>query len=233
MKKFIPITLIIFGILLISIPSSLEYMYKLKQNKNKIEPINSIELSNNSSIDLDSYYSDNKDFLDEDILDPDLDDFSFDGIEDVSIEDIFSLKSNDDDIIGHLYIPSININLPIYKTLNNTNLMLGAVPMKSKQIMGMGNYTLAGHYMKNKDLLFGNLMNIEIGDLAYLVSDDKIFEYTVMENLIVKDTRLDMLNDNRADNYGGPIVSIMTCYYTSKSQKRFFSIGKLTNIYYK
>ena len=77
--------------------------------------------------------------------------------------------------------------------------MAGAATMKPDQSFGVGNFTLAGHYMKNKDLLFGSLMDIEIGDIVYISDGEKIYEYNIYDTVIVPDTAMEMLWDEKAD----------------------------------
>jgi sortase A len=47
----------------------------------------------------------------------------------------------------------------------------------------------------------------------------------------VPETALYMLDQERAELRGKPIISLMTCYYTSKNGKRFFALGELVDTY--
>ena len=44
-------------------------------------------------------------------------------------------------------IPELNMNLPIFKGLENVALYYGAGTMKENQVMGQGNYSLASHHV--------------------------------------------------------------------------------------
>ena len=85
--------------------------------------------------------------------------------------------------------------------------------------------------MKNKDLLFGSLMDIEKGSKVYVSDGEKIYEYVIYNTVVVPDTAMEMLSDNKADEKGKPIISLMTCYFSSKTGKRFFAIGELVDEY--
>ena len=50
-------------------------------------------------------------------------------------------------VIGGIAIPEVEINLPIFKGLDNVNLFYGAGTMKPDQRMGEGNYSLASHHI--------------------------------------------------------------------------------------
>ena len=103
--------------------------------------------------------------------------------------------------------------------------------MKPDQVLGQGNYTVAGHYNKNKNILLGSLLDINIGSTVYLSDKKMVYEYQIYDTAIVPDTAKDMLLDEKAEERGKPILSIMTCFYTSKNGKRFFVLGELINQY--
>lgn len=158
--------------------------------------------------------------------------YDFSAIRDVGI--ISTIQGNinfdDENVIGQIVIEDINMNLPILKGLTNANLLAGAATMVPDIQMGKGNFSLAGHYMKD-NLLFGSLLNIEIGTIVKITDKSKIYEYEIYDIQIVPDTAFYMLDEERAKKRGKPIISLMTCYYTSKNGKRFFAVGELINEY--
>ena len=134
-------------------------------------------------------------------------------------------------VVGQLTIPSINKNIAIFDGLENNNLMFGACTMKPNQRMGLGNYAIAGHYMKNEKLLFGGLMNVRIGDKVKLTNKKNIYEYTVFKTLKVKNDRLDLIQDSMTSQADGKaVVSLMSCYYDD-SNYRYFVFGKFDTLY--
>ena len=209
LKKIIPILLIIIGIVFLLTPFIMEQIVKYYNNAIMDEDI----LKEPIGTDADQIEGE----------------FDFSAITDVDIWSLIKGSKNFDKnlIIGTILIPDLDIHLPIMKGLTNSNLMVGAATMKPDQSFGLGNYTLAGHYMKNKDLLFGSLMDIEIGNKVYVSNGKKIYEYEIYDTVIVPDTAMELLSDERADERGKPIISLMTCYHSSKTGKRFFALGEL------
>ncbi len=159
--------------------------------------------------------------------------FDFNIVEDISVTGtlINQNKVNLDLIVGQLVVPSINLNIPVFKGINNTNLLAGSATMREDQIMGQGNYPLAGHYVKDKDVLFGSLMDVKEGDIIRLTDKETIYEYETYEVKQVPDTAVYLIDDKEAENMGKPIISLMTCYYSSKTGKRYFVMGELKDSY--
>lgn len=210
MKKKISLILIIVGLILILTPILSDLIIKYYSNQN----ISNEDLISNNARDIKA-------------------EFDYSAIEDVDIMAILRGSFNIDKelIIGTLLIPDLDINLPIMKGLSDSNLMVGASTMKLDQTFGEGNFPLAGHYMKNKDLLFGSLMDINIGSIAYISDGEKVYEYEIYDTVVVSDTEIEMLSDEKADEVEKPILSLMTCYYSSSTEKRFFALGELVSEY--
>lgn len=159
--------------------------------------------------------------------------YDFSAIDDVGITSTITENINfsNKNVIGILTIEDLNIKLPILKGMTNSNLLTGVVTMSPDIVMGKGNYSLAGHYMKDKTLLFGSLMDIQIGNIVKITDKKNIYEYEIYDTKIVPDTSFYMIEDKMAEMRGEPIISLMTCYYTSKSGKRFFAQGELIKEY--
>lgn len=136
-------------------------------------------------------------------------------------------------IIGQLIIPAIKMNLPIYKSLNNASLMSGSAVMRNDMVMGQGNYTLAGHYTHTSEHLFGPLRNLEMNHIARITDKSKIYEYQIIHQEVVPPTALHMIENQQADQFNGPILSLMQCYYVNyqNTGDRQFFIGELRDVY--
>ncbi len=215
MKKIIPILLIVIGIMFLLIPFITEQIIKYR-SKSIID----------NNISKETLKANNKN----DTLKVE---FDFSAVEDVDIKSIIKgfRNFNKELVIGTLLIPDLDINLPIMKGLSDANLSAGAATMKPNQSFGLGNYTLAGHKMKKKDLLFGSLMDIEIGTKVYISDGEKIYVYQIYDTVVVPDTAIEMLSDEKSDEKGKPIISLMTCYFSSSTGKRFFALGELIDEY--
>lgn len=214
MKKIISTLLILGGIVLLLMPTIKNKVVesKTKEVNKIIENISVEEILQNQETEVE---------------------FDYEAIEDVDAATIIFSTTNFDNknIIGQLKIPELNMELPLLKGVTNSNLAVGATTMKKDQIMGAGNYPLAGHYMKNKDLLFGSLMDIEVGNIVYMTDKENIYEYEIYDTVVVPDTAMHMLEDSESEKNGKPIISLMTCYYSSKTEKRFFALGELIDQY--
>lgn len=160
-------------------------------------------------------------------------DFEFENIENVNSVQL--LIKNDDitscPIIGQLIISSLDINLPISKGMEKENLHIGVGTMKDEQQMGQGNYAIAGHYVKNDRVLFARLLDIKKGDIVSITDKDTVYEYEVYETVVVSESEVDLVSDDVASERGNPIITLMTCYYSSKTGKRFFAFADLINKY--
>lgn len=218
MKKILSAILIFVGIVLLSTPFLTEQIIK-HHNKSiateeiTMEKIRSNIKSNNEKI--------------EEV------EFDFSIVQDIDIRSVIKGSMNFDKnlVVGILLIPDLDLDLPIFKGITDANLMAGAATMRSDQSMGKGNYALAGHNMKNKDLLFGCLMDIAVGTKVVISDGDTVYEYEIYENVVVPDTALEMILDKRSEERSKPIISLMTCYHSSKTGKRFFSLGELIDEY--
>lgn len=219
MKKAIPIILIIIGIILLSTPFLTEQIIKYHKKNTVMEKISNEEIISNIEA------------LNENV--DSREDYDFDLIQDVDIMSVIKGSLNFDKklVIGLLLIPDLDMDLPILKGITDANLMVGAGTMRQDQVMGKGNYPLSGHNMKNKDLLFGALMDIEVGTQVIVSDGQMVYEYKIYENIVVPDTAMYMILDKKSEEKGKPIISLMTCYHSSKTGKRFFSLGELVDEY--
>lgn len=160
--------------------------------------------------------------------------FDFDSIEEISTSSTWLSPDLIDQnlIIGRLYIPSIDLNLTVFNGLSNSILHAGLGTMRPGLTMGQGNFPIAGHYSADSDILFGNLISVEIGDKIYLTDNEKIYEYKVYETRIVDVTEVKWVENTVAKEHGKPIISLMNCYYIDgqNSGDRYFVFGELIEI---
>lgn len=108
--------------------------------------------------------------------------------------------------------------LPIEKGLSNTNMAIGACTMRSDQVMGEGNYPLAGHCMTSSGSLFSPLENVQIGNKVYITDMTTIYVYKINIKKIVEPTAVWLV-----DNTKSPIITLITC--ADGGQKRWALIG--------
>lgn len=105
----------------------------------------------------------------------------------VNLVDIYKAQNNKNNlpIIGGIAIPKVNLNMPIVKGMSNDGIAIGAETMTQKQEMGKGNYSLAGHNLNKKGLLFSSLYLLKSGDKIYLTDLENIYEYQINQKKYV------------------------------------------------
>lgn len=151
--------------------------------------------------------------------------------EDIEIQDLTNILQNVSDIdkeevIGAIAIASVGMYQPIFNGATKANLIAGAGTMKSDQVMGQGNYCLAGHHMQDESLLFGLLLKVEMGDWIQLTDKSKLYTYEVTEIKIIHQTDVEILEDTKT-----PSVTLFTCDRTGVGTNyRYMVRGTLIDI---
>lgn len=135
--------------------------------------------------------------------------FDFEEVQELDLKTILMANWNRDDItvIGSISIPSVNLNLPIGKGTSKYTLALTAGTLKENQVMGKGNYSLAGHHMNREDLLFSPLFRVKKGASVYLTDSRYIYKYQIDEQRTIKATDIEVLEDIE----GEKILTLITC----------------------
>lgn len=135
--------------------------------------------------------------------------FDFDKVVDLDLETIAKARLYQDKmaVVGGIAIPGVKINLPIIKGVSNYNLAVGAGTMKENQVMGEGNYALAGHNMIDKDLLFSPLYKLKMDDEIYLTDLTDVYVYKTSFIETVNPDRVDLIDDVE----GKTLLTLVTC----------------------
>lgn len=110
---------------------------------------------------------------------------------------------------GTIEIPSIGLKLPILEGMTQENLSVGAGTMKPNQVLGQGNFALAGHYMTNAGLLFGGIKNVHQGDLIQLTYQNqlRLVAYRVTEVKRITKDQGQVISDSQ----GTGLLTLITC----------------------
>lgn len=114
---------------------------------------------------------------------------------------------NYDYMIGEIYVPDVGIHIPILEGLTNENLWLASATMKPNQVMGEGNYAIAGHYMLDKSLLFTPLENSREGQKVYITDKRTVYEYTIKSIRQMDPSNGHVINNSEGDG----LVTLVTC----------------------
>ena len=135
--------------------------------------------------------------------------FDFDNVKEIDSKSVFmeQYKNKELPAIGGIAIPSVGINLPIFKGLSNEVLIYGAGTMSKDQVMGKGNYSLASHHTKNPELLFTPLEKVKVGEKIYLTDLENIYVYDITSNQKVSPYSVYVLDEIPGKN----IVTLVTC----------------------
>lgn len=139
--------------------------------------------------------------------------FDFAAVKSVDFQSVLSnqFDSQPLPVIGGIAIPELNINLPIFKGVGNTSLLYGAGTMKGDQVMGEGNYTLAGHNMtgftSDLSILFTPLEKAKAGMSIYVTDKNNVYQYKIDKIDVVTPEHVEVLNDTP----GKKEITLVTC----------------------
>lgn len=144
--------------------------------------------------------------------------YDFNKVKSVDISDIINARLNPQEtyVVGGIAVPSVGLNLPIALGLSDYVLVTGAGTLKENEKMGEGNYALASHHMIQKELLFGPLVNIELGAVIYLTDLTTIYQYRTNFKEYVAPNRTELIADDQVKDK--PIVTLVTCDQTGNQR---------------
>ena len=133
--------------------------------------------------------------------------FDFSKVKEVDFSQVAqSARKNNAHAIGALAIPDVNMRLPILLGMSDDAMATGGGTMRADQVMGKGNYPLAGHYMTAKGVLFSPLENTKVGEKVYLTDLKKIYVYKIYMKKKVDPTAVWLVNNTKQN-----IVTLITC----------------------
>ncbi|RIJ64609.1 class A sortase [Rummeliibacillus sp. POC4] len=149
--------------------------------------------------------------------------FDFAKVENIRLQDVLDAQTKKKDVhaIGAISVPDVHMQLPIVYGISNINLTVGAGTMKQDQVMGQGNYSLAGHNMNNGKTLFSPLTKAQEGMKVYITDFRNIYEYQISDMFIVKPTQVEVIQDQGDEK----LITLVTCNYNG--EKRMIIRGKL------
>lgn len=166
--------------------------------------------------------------------------FDFDAISSLNVQNtiqssIFGsaelIEKNKQDIIGQLIIEDIDVNLVLFNGLTDEKLLVGVSTMKANQVMGQGNYAIAGHYTPGHGVLFNLLPEIKNGAVVKLTDKETVYEYVIYKTEKVPATAIHFIEDQVSVDRGKPTISLMSCYYSGNTDVRWFAFGELLRSY--
>ena len=147
--------------------------------------------------------------------------FDFQQVESVSTEAVMKAMMDGQQlpVIGGIAIPDLEMNLPIFKGLNNSSLYYGAGTMKENQVMGEGNYALASHHVFGitgaSKMLFSPLDDAKEGMKIYTTDKENVYEYTITKKYVVDPEHVEVIDD--VD--GQKELTLVTCTDAEATQR--------------
>lgn len=206
--KLTYIFMIIMGICVMLYPITIGYV-----NSNKEHQTISTYTSDLKSI-TEAKYVDmlkeaekyNQSLTDSDILDA----FSSDNDTFIKKEYIDLLNINDNDVMGYIKIPKIDVSLPIYHGTSSKVLQkgVGHLENSSLPIGGEGTHAiLSSHRGLPSSKLFSDLNQLAEGDMFYIHILDQILAYKVDQVMIVEPSNVENLKITEGEDY----VTLVTC----------------------
>lgn len=123
--------------------------------------------------------------------------FDFGAVESLSTEAVLRAQFENKNlpVVGAVALPSVKINLPIFRGLDNIVLLTGAGTMKPDQEMGKGNYALASHRVQDMVSLFSPLEYAQIGETIYITDLSNVYTYKITYVDKVDPSRVDLIED--------------------------------------
>lgn len=142
--------------------------------------------------------------------------FDFDEIESMDIVPV-NPKIKKESIIGAIYVPSVEMKLPILYGATHENMLVAAGTLKANQEMGKGNYSIASHNAKNPNILFAPIRRIEQDAHMYLTDKQNVYVYRMVEKEVIEPERVDVI-ENRD---GIDELTLVSCYASDGSDRIF------------
>lgn len=135
------------------------------------------------------------------------------------------LKVDDEGLMGHLKIPAISADLPIYHGTDDSTLErgIGHLEGTSLPVGGRGTRSvLTGHRGLSTARLFTDLDNVGEGDTFTLEILDQVLTYEVVEVKVVDpDQTQELLTDSERD-----LVTLVTCTPLGINSQRILVTGQ-------
>lgn len=214
--KILAILFIIMGIIIFFFPQMSNYIYENNVEAEKDKFVKTTEDNSNNM--LEQLYNDLKQKNEElyknkqaNLVDP----FSY---EQSSIDlKKYGIENN---VIGYIKIPKMNIELPILLGANMSNMKKGAVHLTetSYPIGGVNtNSVIAAHRGYGRATMFRHIEKLENGDKIYIKNFKEELVYTVYEIKIIEPNDITELEIKEGED----IITLITCHPYRVNNQRY------------
>ena len=135
--------------------------------------------------------------------------------------------STNEEVDGILYIPSIDLELPILTNVTEKGLNKTCARVTNTGAPGCNNYCIMGHVMKNYGYIFNRLHEVRKGDIITVKARNYTYNYRVTETFVTEGLDMNILEDVE----GKQIVTVFCCSY-QVNNGRLVVRGELETIHY-
>lgn len=128
-------------------------------------------------------------------------------------------------MLGVLQIEKINLEIPIFDELSEENLKLGLTTIKEQEVVGEGNFSVAGHRSHTFGKMFNRLHEVEYGDFIHVKTTEATYIYKVVQKEIIPKEQVQVLSEVE----GKKLITLITCHplYQKDPPNRLMVQGEL------
>jgi len=116
--------------------------------------------------------------------------------------------------VMELEIPAIDLREKVLDETNEENLSIALTQIKSGQVAGKGNFSIAGHRGYRGNRHFRKLPDLSKGDEMILRTRTKTFKYRVVQTKIIEPTETRILEDSKDEQE----ITLITCTIDGKKR---------------
>lgn len=134
----------------------------------------------------------------------------------------FSLSEFDfeDEMIGYISIPKMDIQLPLYLGANDDNMKKGAAHLTNTTLPIGGentNAVIAAHRGMTTAAMFRDIEKLEIGDEVFIVNFHDVLTYKVVEMEIISPSDIEKI----LIQPGRDLITLLTCHPYRHNYQRY------------
>lgn len=123
---------------------------------------------------------------------------------------------------GQIILPKVDIDLPVFTGVTDQQMLIGAGTLFPERTPEKQNVVVIGHHLGRNNLLFGQLLDVKVGESVYLSYQGEFYQYIINQTKIIQQTELNVLDDR-----GKAEITLITCDKPTRTDQRFVAKGQL------
>ncbi|MGM0215885.1 class A sortase [Enterococcus sp. AZ109] len=139
-----------------------------------------------------------------------------------TFSEVLTFKGTGETLRGKLFIPSLELMVPVYPTATQNTLLAGSGMLFPERSPETDNLVVLGHHLGNQQLLFGQLLDLKKEEDIYFQSSGIVYHYRVQLTKIIKESDLNVLEETDQ-----PQLTLITCDRPTQTDQRFVVIANL------